>query len=116
MKVREARLIRIGNDRALRLPAGMIERHRLEEGILVEEEGDRIILRGKGSGGKLSWEETARQMAAADEGWQEWEGTAGDGLEGCVWDAPRQGEAPNPTKKQGRRRKARGARIQDSRE
>lgn len=29
---------------------------------------------------KLSWEDTAREMAAADESWWEWEALGGDGL------------------------------------
>jgi hypothetical protein len=36
---------------------------------------------------KLSWEETARAMAASGEDWSAWEGAAHDGLEGVPWEA-----------------------------
>jgi len=35
---------------------------------------------------KLSWEETAEQMAAGGEDWSCWETTANDGLEDLPWD------------------------------
>jgi hypothetical protein len=30
---------------------------------------------------KLSWEQTAREMAVENEDWSEWDGTAADGIE-----------------------------------
>jgi len=34
---------------------------------------------------KLTWEETAYEMAAAPEDWSEWETTVGDGIEALPW-------------------------------
>jgi hypothetical protein len=31
---------------------------------------------------KLSWEETAKAMAAANEDWSEWDAVTGDGIDG----------------------------------
>ena len=36
--------------------------------------------------GKLSWEETAREMAASGEDWSEWDSTVDDGLDEIPWD------------------------------
>jgi len=69
MKALETKLTRIGNSRGLRLPAELIRRYQLENGILLEEQENQIILKGKGVGKKLSWDETARQMAAEEESW-----------------------------------------------
>ena len=86
MKVSEAQLVKIGNSRGLRLPAEVIQRHQLENGILVEEHENQIVLKGKGRATTLSWEETARQMAAEDEGWEAWDVTTEDGLESVPWE------------------------------
>ncbi len=37
---------------------------------------------------KLSWEETAREMAASDKDWNDWDATASDGFETCPWSGP----------------------------
>ena len=36
--------------------------------------------------GKLSWKDTAREMAVSGEDWSEWDSTVDDGLEGIPWD------------------------------
>jgi hypothetical protein len=36
---------------------------------------------------KLSWEDTAREMAAAREDWSAWDIAAADGLESLLWEA-----------------------------
>lgn len=35
---------------------------------------------------KLSFEDTAREMAAAAEDWSEWETTVGDGIDDLTWE------------------------------
>jgi hypothetical protein len=42
-------------------------------------------------GSKLSWEDTARAMASADEDWSAWDVVLSDGLEDVPWrdDKPR---------------------------
>ncbi len=76
MKPLEAKLTRIGNSRGIRLPAEMIRKHHLDHGILLEEREGEIVLRAKVTSKKLSWEETARQMAASDEDWSDWQAPA----------------------------------------
>ena len=66
----------------------MIRRYQLENGILLEEQENQIVLKAKKMEEKLSWEETARQMAAEGERWEEWDATAADGLESCPWEHP----------------------------
>jgi hypothetical protein len=58
---------------------------------------------------KLSWEETAREMAAAKEDWSVWDIAAADGLENIPWEGrvssrvsekkSRYGSGPRPTRK-----------------
>ena len=81
MKTLQIKLTRIGNSRGVRLPAELIRKHHLDHGVLLEEREGEIVLRPKKAPKKLTWEETARQMAAADEDWSGWE-TLPDG-----WDA-----------------------------
>ena len=81
MKTVEAKLLRIGNSRGICLPAALIRKHHLDEGVLLEERDGEIILRSKQAPPKLSWDETAQQMAAADEDWSDWEAVP-DGWDG----------------------------------
>ena len=54
---------------------------------------DGILLRPTGSGvQKLSWEETAREMAASGEDWSEWETAIADGLDNLPWQATSPGQ------------------------
>ena len=50
---------------------------------IAEEKSDEIVLRpGRASQPKLSWEATAKAMAAAGEDWSAWDAVAGDGIHG----------------------------------
>ncbi len=81
MKPIELKVARIGNSRGVRLPAGTLERYRIGTTVLMEERSDGILLRPRRAATpKLSWEETAREMAGEGERWQEWETTLTDGL------------------------------------
>ena len=88
MKTLEAKLTRIGNSRGIRLPAELIRKHDLDHGVLVEDREGEIVLRPKKSAKKLSWEETARQMAASHEDWSDWE-APGDGWDTMAQVLPR---------------------------
>jgi hypothetical protein len=56
----------------------------------MEERSEGILLRPIGPAvEKLSWAETAREMAAQPEDWSAWDTTASDGLEGVPWEAGR---------------------------
>ena len=79
MKTIELRITRIGNSRGLRLPADVLRRYAFTETVILEQRHDEIALRPKRQR-KLSWEETAKAMAAAREDWSVWDATVADGL------------------------------------
>jgi antitoxin MazE len=82
---------RIGNSRGIRLPAAMLRKYHIGDTIVAEEKASEIVLRPGGTKPKkLSWEETAREMAAAKEDWSEWDCTLADGLGEIPWE----GRAP----------------------
>lgn len=72
---------RIGNSRGARLPAATLRRYHIGDTVLMEERSEGILLRRAGPVvEKLSWEDTAREMAASHEDWNAWEVATGDGL------------------------------------
>ena len=90
MKPVELKIARIGNSRGVRLPAATLERYHIATSVVMEERSDGILLRPHGpTQSKLSWEETAREMAAASEEWGEWDTTAPDGLDAIPWNPAR---------------------------
>lgn len=102
----ELKVARIGNSRGVRIPAATLERYHIGETVVMEERSDGILLRPAGEATpKLSWEETAREMAAAAEDWSEWDVTAADGLESVPWAAtrPRRVAEPAPARARPRR-------------
>src|SRR5262249_26774551 len=110
MKPIALKVARIGNSRGVRIPARTLERYHIGSEVIMEERSDGILLRPSlDTGGKLSWEETALEMAAEGEDWTAWESTRGDGLEGLPWDrtmrSPRRVSEPKPTRKPKQRRK-----------
>jgi antitoxin component of MazEF toxin-antitoxin module len=82
----ELKVARIGNSRGIRLPARTLERYRIGGTVVMEERSDGILLRPAGPASpKLSWEETAREMAAHEEDWSAWESSVADGLQDIPW-------------------------------
>jgi antitoxin component of MazEF toxin-antitoxin module len=87
MKAFELKVSRIGNSRGVRLPAASLRRYRIGAAVLMEERSEGIFLRPIGPAvEKLSWEDTAREMAASLEDWGEWDSVTADGLEGMPWE------------------------------
>jgi hypothetical protein len=59
----------------------------------MEERSEGILLRPIGPMvEKLSWEDTAREMAASREDWSAWDTAAADGLDDLPWQARRKGQ------------------------
>jgi antitoxin component of MazEF toxin-antitoxin module len=86
------KVARIGNSRGVRLPAASLRRYRIGETVVMEERSDGILLRPTGPMVEtLSWEETARAMAASREDWSAWDTAAADGLDDLPWQAGRKG-------------------------
>jgi antitoxin component of MazEF toxin-antitoxin module len=91
MSITELKVTRIGNSRGVRLPAATLKRYRIGDALLMEEKSDGIVLRPFGLAvAKLSWADTAHEMATAGEDWRAWDRTDNDGLAGVPWDAPLQ--------------------------
>jgi antitoxin component of MazEF toxin-antitoxin module len=90
MATMKLKVARIGNSRGVRLPAASLRRYRIGEVVLMEERSEGILLRPTGPVvEKLSWEDTAREMAASHEDWSAWDTAAADGLEELPWQADR---------------------------
>ena len=88
MRTRELKVARIGNSRGVRLPASSLKRYSVGSVMIMEERADGILLRPAGpTVEKLTWEDTAREMAAANEDWSEWDVVDGDGLNSVPWEA-----------------------------
>lgn len=69
------------------MPAASLRRYRIAGVVLMDERSDGILLRAAGPvAEKLSWEDTAREMAASPEDWSAWNATAADGLDGLPWE------------------------------
>ena len=86
------KVARIGNSRGVRLPAASLRRYRIGDTVLMEERSEGILLRPSGSAvQKLSWEDTAREMAASREDWSAWDTVAADGLDDVPWEVGKQG-------------------------
>jgi antitoxin component of MazEF toxin-antitoxin module len=87
MKRVALKIARIGNSRGVRLPAATLARYQIGSEVIMEERSDGILLRPTSeTGGKLSWEDTAREMAAETEDWSVWDSVSGDGLDTLPWD------------------------------
>ncbi len=74
MSVVELKIARIGNSRGVRLPAAALRKYGIGNAVVMEERSDGILLRSPGPAiEKLSWDETARAMAAEAEEWRDLE-------------------------------------------
>lgn len=74
------KLIAIGNSKGIRIPKVLREKYGWRESIIAVETEDGILLRRE-HGDKLSWKDTYRAMAAADEDWSDLEVVVADGLD-----------------------------------
>lgn len=108
MKPVEVKVARIGNSRGVRIPAATLERYRIGTEVIMEERSDGILLRPPGPAiPKLSWEDTAREMAAEAEDWSAWDATAADGLDDTPWESARPRRAAEQKLKYDTRRRSR---------
>lgn len=79
-RIREVKLIPIGNSRGIRLPKTLLDKYGWSDRLTLEEMEDSVVLRGKKTH-KLSWEETYRAMAAEAEDWSDFDVAISDGVE-----------------------------------
>ena len=76
---REVKLIEIGSSKGILLPEVLLRQYGWSDSIILEEAEDGVFLRRKAPS-KLSWKDTCRAMAAADENSSEWDAEVADGL------------------------------------
>lgn len=92
MRTQELKVARIGNSRGVRLPASSLKRYSVGSVMIMEERAEGILLRPAGPAvEKLTWEDTAREMAVMVEDWSEWDETDVDGLDSVPWEASKGG-------------------------
>jgi antitoxin MazE len=75
------KVARIGNSKGIRLKKELLEKYGIEDSVILEEAADYIILKPVRTG-KLTWEETYREMAAEDEDWSDWDAIGEEGWPG----------------------------------
>lgn len=63
MKSETLKVVRIGNSRGVRLPVPLLERYRIKTKVIAEQRPEGILLK-PARDDRLSWEDTARAMAA----------------------------------------------------
>ena len=74
------KVVRIGNSRGVRLPKAILERYAIKDALIAEERSEGLLLRG-GSDRRLSWADTAKEMAREREDWSDLEAAVADGLD-----------------------------------
>ena len=65
-RVRDIKLVPIGNSKGVRLPKALLEKYGLNNSLLLEETDRGLLLRKKADN-KLSWENTYKAMAGEKE-------------------------------------------------
>ena len=100
MKPVVLKVARIGNSRGVRIPAKTLARYRIGDTIFMEERSEGILLRpSRSASPKLSWEDTARAMAAESEDWSAWDEISADGLDTIPWEPARTRRVVEPGRK-----------------
>ena len=79
-RVRDAKLVPIGNSKGIRIPKALLQKYGLKNSLMIEETDRGLLLRNKEES-KLSWEETYKAMANQREHWDDFGATLLDGLE-----------------------------------
>lgn len=67
MKTATLKVVRIGNSRGVRLPAPLLSHYRIKNHVSAEQRPEGILLKSV-KDDRLSWDETARAMAAEQGG------------------------------------------------
>lgn len=70
--IKHAKLIKIGNSQGIRLPKSIISKYGFGNTIILEETEAGVLLHAP-QPGKLSWEDTYKEMARTEQGeWDDW--------------------------------------------
>jgi len=81
---RDIKLVPVGNSRGVRLPRELLRKYGISDTLVLEERAEGMLLMGTQLA-KMSLTQTFTEMAAAQEDWSDWDGTAADGLAGLRW-------------------------------
>ena len=79
-RIREVKLIPIGNSRGIRLPKTLLDKYGWSDRLTLEEMEDGVVLRSKETN-NLSWEETSRAMTKDSEDWGDFDVAIADGVD-----------------------------------
>ena len=79
IRTRDIKLVPIGNFKGVRIHKSLLQKHGLNNSLLLEET-DRGLLLLKKEDSKLSWEDTYKAMANEKEDWVDFDTTLLDGL------------------------------------
>ncbi len=79
-RMREVKLIPIGNSRGIRLPKKLLDKYGWSDRLTLEETEEGVVLRGKETH-NLSWEETYRTKAEESEDWGDFDVAIADGVD-----------------------------------
>ncbi|MBU0481131.1 MAG: AbrB/MazE/SpoVT family DNA-binding domain-containing protein [Proteobacteria bacterium] len=84
LRSKDIKIVPIGNSFGVRIPKNLLQKYGFSETLILEETDQGLLLRKKDED-KLSWADTYKAMANADEDWNDYEATLLDGLEedGC---------------------------------
>jgi len=85
--IRDTRLVTIGNSKGIRLPQFLLKKYGITNWLLLEETERGILLRKKDDK-KLSYEETYKAIAEAQEDWTDFDQALLDGLEKYDFNTP----------------------------
>ena len=77
---RDIKLVAIGNSKGVRIPKDLRLKYGWGDELVLEECDEGIMLYARGTG-KLSWDDTYRAMAKADEDWDDFDAAIADGLD-----------------------------------
>ena len=67
----EAKIVRIGNSKGIRLPRRILARYGFEDKVTLRELDNGLLIEKEDSE-KLSWAETYRAISENDEDWSDW--------------------------------------------
>ena len=84
-----AKIAQIGNSKGIRIKKEILEKYSLETHVTIEETPEGLLIKPKKAPeavNKLSWEDTFKEMAKANEDWSEWDCTIADGLDEVPWE------------------------------
>jgi antitoxin MazE len=77
--MKAAKIVQIGNSRGIRIPKELLLKYNFQEEVELKEHPEGVLIKAPKIS-KLSWEDTYKEMAKAEEDWDDWEALT-DGLE-----------------------------------